>query len=98
MDDHLTLVPIGLAIAVALFACYRLAKWLGRQRTLWAAERIARSFATEHTLAQASRELRSKLENYRLAKLRANLRASSPLHAAATELVHEHRLYALERR
>jgi hypothetical protein len=62
-----------------------------------AAERIARAFATEQAPARASRELRSKLENYRLAKVRANLSASSPPHAAATELVREHRLYALER-
>ena len=98
MGHHLTLVPIGLAIAVALFACYPLAKWIGRQRALRAADQIARSFATEQALAQASRELRSKLENYRLAKVRANLGASSPLLAAATELVREHRLQALEHR
>jgi len=58
---------------------------------------IARSFGTEQALAQASRELRSKLENYRLAKVRANLGASSPLHAAAAELVREHRLSMLGR-
>jgi hypothetical protein len=84
-------------MAVALFACYRLAKWVGRWRTLWAAAEIARSFGTEQALAQASRELRSKLENYRLAKVRANLGESSPLHAAAAELVREHRLSMLER-
>lgn len=97
MTDHLTVVPLGLATAVALFACYPLAKWVRRQRTLWAAMQIARSFGTEQALAQASRELRSKLENYRLAKVRANLGASSPLHAAAAELVREHRLSMLER-
>ena len=97
MTDHLTVVPLGLAMAVALFACYPLAKWVGRQRTLRAAAQIARSFGTEQALAQASRELRSKLENYRLAKVRANLGESSPLHAAAAELVREHRLSMLER-
>lgn len=97
MTNHLTLAPIALAIAVALFACYPLAKWVGRQRTLRAAAQIARSFGTEQALAQASRALRNKLENYRLAKVRANLGASSPLHAAAAELVREHRLSMLDR-
>lgn len=98
MIDHLTIAPIGFAIAVALFACYPLAKWIGSQRMLRAAAQIAHSFETEEAPAQASRELRSKLENYRLAKVRANLGASSPLHGAATELVREYRLHALERR
>ncbi|HSD42757.1 MAG TPA: hypothetical protein VLD36_12930 [Burkholderiales bacterium] len=98
MGDHLTLLPIGLTIAVALFACYPLAKWIGRQRTLRAAERIARSFATEQVVAQASPALREKLERYRLAKVRSNLGAARSLHAAATELVRELRLYALEHR
>jgi hypothetical protein len=84
-------------MAVALLACYPLAKWIGRRRTLWAAAQIARSFGTEQALAHASRELRSKLENYRLTKVRANLGTSSPLHAAAAELVREHRLSMLER-
>jgi len=97
VTDHLTVVPLGLAMAVALFAFYPLAKWVGRRRTLWAAAQIARSFGTEQALAQASREMRSKLENYRLAKVRANLGTSSPLHAAAAELVREHRLSMLER-
>jgi hypothetical protein len=98
MNDNLTLVAIGPAIAVALFACYRLAKWIGRQRTLRAAEQIARSFATEQARAQARPALRDALERYRLAKVRANLGASSSLHAAATDLPGERRLYVLERR
>ena len=97
MNDHVTFAAV-LAIAVAMFACYPVARWLGRQRTLRAAEQIARSFSTEQALAQASRELRSNLENYRLAKVRANLSAPSTLHGSATELVREHRLYALEHR
>jgi hypothetical protein len=84
-------------MAVALFACYPLANWIGKQQTRQAAERIARSFATEQALAQASRESRSKLENFRLAKVRANLGASSSVHAAALELAHEHQLHVLER-
>jgi hypothetical protein len=98
MNDNLTLVAIGPAIAVALFACYRLAKWIGRQRTLQMAEQIACSFATEQARAQARPALRDTLERYRLAKVRANLGASSSLHAAATDLRGEHRLYLLERR
>jgi len=98
VNDYLTRSPIGLAIAVALFACNPLAMWIGRQRTLRAAALIARSFATEQALAQMSRELRSKLENYRLAKVRAKLGTSSSLYAVATELVREYRLYVLERR
>jgi len=97
VTDHLTLAPIALAIAVALCACYPLAKWVRRQRTLRAAIQNARSFGTEQALAQASRELRHKLENYRLAQVRANLGTSSPLHAAAAELVREHRLSMLDR-
>jgi hypothetical protein len=90
--DGLRHERVGVAIAVALFAC------LGRQRTLRAAERIGRSFATEQALAQASPALRDRLERYRVAKVRASLGVPSSLHAAATELVREHRLYALERR
>jgi len=97
VTDHLTLAPIALAIAVALCACYPLAKWVRRQRTLRAAIQNARSFGTEQALAQASRELRHKLENYRLAQVRANLGASNSLHAAAAELVREHRLSMLDR-
>jgi hypothetical protein len=68
MNEHLTLVTtIDLAIALALFACYLLAKWVGRQRTLRAAEQIARFFETEQALARASPGLRDKLERYRLA-------------------------------
>jgi len=98
MNDHLTLAPIGLAIAVALFACYLLAKWIGRQRTIHAAEQIARSFATEQAFAQASPALRDKIERYRLAKVRAKLGASNSLQAAAAELVRERRLNTLEQR
>ena len=98
MNEHLTLAAIGLAIAVAIFACYPLARWIGRQRMLRAAERIARSFAGEQAVARASSALREKLERYRLAKVRSTLGASSSLHAAAAELVLEHRLHALEHR
>jgi hypothetical protein len=97
MNDNPTLVAIGLGIAFALFLSYRLARWTGRQRTLGAADRIAASLSTEHALMQAGRALRSKLECYRLAKVRANLGTSTALHAAAAELVREHRLHALER-
>jgi hypothetical protein len=97
VNEPLTLVTTGIAIAVALYVCYWLARWLDRQRTLRAADRIAASFSTEHALKQAAPTLRSKLECYRLAKVRSNLGASSSLHAAATELVREHRLSALER-
>jgi hypothetical protein len=96
MNEPLRLVAIGLAIAAALYACYRLARWLDRQRTLRVANRIAASFSTEHRLNQATPTLRSKLESYRLAKVRSNLGVSSSLHAAATELVREHRLSTLE--
>lgn len=92
MNEQLTLVTIGLAIAVAIFACYAIARWIGRQRTLRAAAQIARSFGAEQALAQASPALRDRLERYRLAKVRASLGAPSTLHAAATELVREHRL------
>lgn len=97
MSDNLTLVAIGPGIAVALFLCYRLARWISRRRTLRAADRIAESFSTEHALMQAGRTLRSKLECYRLAKVRSNLGAAATVHAAATELVREHRLHLLER-
>lgn len=97
MNEPLTLVAIGLAIPVALYVCYRLARWLDRLRTLRVAARIAASFSTEHALKQAGPTLRSKLECYRLAKVRSNLGASSSLHAAAIELVREHRLNVLER-
>jgi|SRR5512134_2735370 hypothetical protein len=98
MNDTLALLAIGPALALALFACYRLATWIGKQRTLRAAEQIARSFSTQQALAQASAALREKLERYRLAKVRSNLGAPSSLHSAATELVREHRLSMLERR
>lgn len=98
MTDHLTLAPLALAIAVALFAFYPLTKWVRRQQTLRAAMQIARSLGTEQALAQTTPELRSKLENYRLAKVRANLGASNSLHGAAAELVREHRLFMLDRR
>ena len=98
MNEHLALVTIGLAIAVAIFACYAVAKWIGTQRTLRAAARIARSFAAEQALAQASPALREKFERYRVEKVRASLGVPNSLHAAATELVLEHRLYALEHR
>jgi hypothetical protein len=97
MNGHLTLVTIDLAMAVALLACYPLAKWIGRQRMLRAAEQIARSFAAEQALAQASPALRDRLECYRVAKVRASLGVPSSLHAATTELIREHRLHALER-
>jgi hypothetical protein len=98
MTDTLTLVAIGPAIAVALFACYRLAKRVGRQRTLRAAEQITHAFASEWALGRARPALRHKLERYRLARVRANRGATSSLHAAAVELVREHRMHVLERR
>jgi hypothetical protein len=62
------------------------------------ANRIAASFSMEHAFMEAGATLRSKIGCYRLAKVRSNLGASSSLHAAATELVREHRLHALEQR
>ena len=98
VSDDLVPVVAALAVAISLAACHRLAKWHGMRRTLRAAARIASSYETEQALAQAGRALRGKIETYRLAKVRANLGASSTLHAAATELVREHRLHLLERK
>ena len=97
MNEPLTLLAIGLATAVALYVCCRLARWLDRQWTLRLADRVAAPFSTERALNHAGPTLRSKLECYRLAKVRSNLGASSALLAAATELAREHRLNALER-
>lgn len=98
MSEDLTLVAIGPAIAAALFVCYRLATWVKRQRTLRAAERIAHSQATERGPWRASPKLQQSLDRYRVANVRAKLGAPSELHAAAAELVREHRLSMLERR
>jgi hypothetical protein len=96
VNEDLTLAAIGFAVAVARFVCYRPASWSGRHRTLRAAERITRPFASEQALAPASPALGDKLERHRLAKIRARLGAPSPIHAAATALVREYRLCALE--
>ena len=96
MNDALIIVAIGIAIVVALLACYRLVKWVGRQRTLRSANQIARSFASEQALRRASPEIRRKLERYRAARVRESLGAPNSLLPAATELVCEHRLHALE--
>ena len=98
MHGALTLVAIGLGLAVTLLALYDLTMWLGRQRTLRIAEQITHKFASEWSLGRARPALRLKLENYRRAKALARTGASNSLHAAATKLVREHRRHALKRR
>lgn len=98
MDGTFTFVAIGPAIAVVLLVCLRLAKWVGRQRTLRAAEQIAHAFASDWALGRARPALRQELERYRLARVRASLGATISLHAAAAGLVRAHRLHVRERR
>jgi hypothetical protein len=77
---------------------YALVHWARRMRTLQAADRILRSFSTQQSLVQAPPVLRNKLERYRLAKVRRDLGASSEMHAVASELVAEYRLFSLDLR
>jgi hypothetical protein len=98
MNDTFTLAAIGITTAVGLVVGYALVRWIRRMRTLQVADRIARSFSTQRELAQASPVLRDKLQRYRLAKVRRHLGASSEMHAVASELAAEYRLFNLERR
>jgi uncharacterized membrane protein affecting hemolysin expression len=98
MIDSIAIVAMGLAIVVAIAVAYHLAQWINQRNTLRAADQIARTFCIEQASAAATSALWDRLERYRLAKVRANLGAPSSLHAAAAELVREHRLSMLERR
>ena len=97
MNEILNLVGIGLGLALALMISYEIVRWIRRMLILRAADRIARSYSTEQAFASASLLLRYKLERYRLARLQAVLGTSGSMHAAATELVQEYRLFSLGR-
>ena len=97
MNDTLNLAGIGLGLALALAVGYEIAHWIRRMFVLRAANRIADSCSTE-ALSRTSPFLQQKLERYRRVKLRAGVGSSDVMHAAATELVDEYRLFNLEHR
>jgi hypothetical protein len=98
MNDILALAEIGLAFALASAVGYEIALWIRRRLILRAADRIATAYSTEQALARASLFLRQKLESYRRARLGAGVGGLKSMHAAATELVDEYRLFKLTRR
>jgi hypothetical protein len=98
MNDIFTLAAIGITTAVGLVVGYALVRWVRQMRILQVADQIARSFSTQQALAQANPVLRDKIERYRLAKVRRDLGASSEMHAVASELVAEYRLFSLDLR
>jgi hypothetical protein len=98
MNDILNLAGVGLGLALALAVSYEIARWIRRMLILRAADQIANAYSTEQALTRATPVLLQKLERYRLEKLRRGLGASGLTYVAATELVHEYRLFSLERR
>ena len=98
MNDVLNLVGIGLGLALALTVGHEIVRWIRRMLILRAANRIAASYSTQQALTRTSPLLQQRLDRYRVVKLRAGLGTSDLMHAAASELVEEHRLFRLEHR